>query len=105
LRIQIERAGANGLAVGYRPEDLELEPVGVLRIERQAHAVIRLAHERAGLDQSLPRAGEVGELADLPRRVIHARRALVGARDARLLEEPEVMIVGRAGAPEERRVG
>src|SRR5262249_21317162 len=35
----------------------------------------------------------------------HAHRALVGPRDARLLEEPQVMVFGAARDAQERRVG
>src|SRR5581483_2644177 len=88
----------------HRPEDLELQAVGILRVEGQARAVIRLADERARLEQPPPRARKIGQLVDLPRRVIHPRGALVGRGDARLLEEAEMMIVRRAGDLEERRV-
>src|SRR5213079_2029667 len=37
------------------------------------------------------------------RRVVHARGALVGRRHAGLLEQAEVVIVGAAGNPQERR--
>src|SRR4030095_9175278 len=68
-------------------------------------AVIRRSDQRARLDQPPLRGDEGGEGADLPGRVIHARDALVGRVHARLLEEPQVMVVGRAGDLEERGVG
>src|ERR1700675_1327405 len=105
LSLGAARPRAHRLTAGDRPEDLELQPVRVLGVERQAHAVIGLADERAGLGQPLARAHEVGELADLPRGVVHARHALVGPRDTGLLEKTKVMIVGGAGDPEEGRVG
>src|SRR5207253_5840952 len=46
LTLEVERTRADRLAVGHRPEQLELEPVGILRVEREAHAVVRLTHER-----------------------------------------------------------
>src|SRR5262245_38836659 len=86
LRIQIERAGPDRLAVGHRPEQLELEPVGILRVEREADAVIRLAHESTMLDEEAARPREIGERAHLPRRVVHAGDVLVGCSQSRLLE-------------------
>src|SRR5437763_2719841 len=50
LRLQVQRARAGRRAFRNRPEDLELEAVGILRVERQARAVIRLADERSRLD-------------------------------------------------------
>src|SRR5512132_1225337 len=104
LTLEIERARADRRAAGHRPEELELEPVGVLGVEREARAVIGLAHQRAHLDEPLPRAGEVGELGDFPGGVIHARHALVGRAQRRLLEEPQVVIVAAAGNRQERGV-
>src|SRR5256885_10000014 len=61
--LEVERAGAGGLAVGDGPEELELEAVGILGVEREAGALGRLAHQRARLDP--PPAG--------PRRIRPAR--------------------------------
>jgi 2-keto-4-pentenoate hydratase/2-oxohepta-3-ene-1,7-dioic acid hydratase in catechol pathway len=102
LALEVERARADRLAVGHRPEQLELEPVGILRVEREAHAVIRLTHEGAGLDQREARPREVGEILHLPCRVVHARGALVGLAQSRLLEQPEVVIVAAPRDPHER---
>src|SRR6185369_854566 len=104
LAFEVERARARRRAAGHRPEDLELEPVGILRVERQAGAVIRGADERARLDQALLGPGQIGQLADLPRRVIHARHALIGRAHARLLEQPEVVIVAGARDRQKGRV-
>src|SRR2546423_667851 len=82
LGIEIERPRADRLAVGHRPEQLELEPVGILRVEREAHAVIRLTHEGAGLDQRAARPREVGEILHLPRRAGPARGAPAGGAPA-----------------------
>src|SRR4030095_5548953 len=65
--------------------------------------VVRRPHEGARLDESPPRADEVGDLADLPSRVVHAGPPLVGP-SRRLLEEAQVMVVERAGNLEEGRV-
>src|SRR2546421_2306738 len=103
--LEVERAGAGGLAVGDGPEELELEAVGILGVEREAGAVVRLAHERARLDQPLAGAREIGQLGHFPRRVVHARHALVGRTQSRLLEEAQVVIVAAARDREERGVG
>ena len=63
--------------------------------------MIRLAHERARLEQPLARAREVGELGDFPGGVVHARHALVGRPQAGLLEQAEVVVVAAAGNREE----
>src|SRR5262245_29505268 len=101
----MELARADGLTSGHGPEHLELEAVGILCVEREAHAVIGLADQRADLEEPPAGASQVSQLADLPRRVIHARDALVRRADPPLLEQPEVVIVGRAGNPEERAPG
>src|SRR5687767_11209364 len=93
---EVEGEGALGGPVRHRPEELELESVGILGVERQAHPVIGHAHERTDVDQSPARAVEVAQLTNLPRRVIHPRDALVRLRDAGLLEQPEVVIVPAA---------
>src|SRR4029453_6983413 len=89
-------------AVRARPEDLELEPIRILGVERQAHAVIRGSDQGSCVDESPTRAREVGEGVDLPGRVIHAGDALVGERHAGLLEQPEVVIVRRSRDLQER---
>jgi hypothetical protein len=104
LTLEIECGRPRRDGARHRPEDLELEPVRVLGVERQAHAVARLAHERAGVDESPTRARQVGELVDLPRGVIHARHALVRLPHARLLEQAQVVIVRRARNFQERGV-
>src|SRR5437764_298070 len=101
LVLQIQRTRAGRLAVGHRPEQLELQPVGILGVERQAGAVIGLADQRARLDESLAGAGQVGQLGDFPGGVIHAGHSLVGRPQARLLEETEVVVVAAAGNREE----
>src|SRR5262245_64635842 len=40
LALEVQLAGGRRPAVGHRPEHLELEPVGILGVERQAHAVV-----------------------------------------------------------------
>src|SRR2546422_1190350 len=60
--------------------------------------------QRARLDQPLSRAHQVGDVADLPGRVVHARHPLVGPLHARLLEQAQVMIVRAAGDPQEDRI-
>src|SRR5215468_222677 len=105
LGVEIEGPRAHRRPAGHRPEDLELEPVGILGVEGEADPVIRLADERARVEQALARAAEVGDLAHLPRRVIHARHLLVGSAHTGLLKEAQVVIVGRAGNLQEGRVG
>src|SRR5687767_942117 len=56
LALEIQRARADRLGAGHRPEDLELEAVGILGVEREARAVIGGADERARLDEAAPRA-------------------------------------------------
>src|SRR5438128_3190125 len=102
LGFEIERPRTDRLAIGNRPEQLELEAIGIFRVEREARPVIRLADQRARADQPLPRARQVGEVTDLPGRVIHAGDAFAGAPDAGVLEQAEMMIVGRARDLEER---
>jgi len=66
--------------------------------------MIGRADQRAGLGEPLARAREVGQVADLPRRVVHARHALVGTGHARLLEQAEMVVVGGSGDLQEGRV-
>jgi SAM-dependent methyltransferase len=101
---EIEAPGPDRRAVRHGPEQLELELVRILGVQRQADAVIRLAEQGAGVDQPPARAGEIGQLADLPGGVIHPRRPLVRSPDAGLLEQAEVVVVGTAGDLEEGRV-
>ena len=72
-----------GVPSGHGPEDLELETVRVLRVEGEADAVVGRADQRPGLGQAPAGAHEVGELAHLPRGVVHPRDALVGRRARR----------------------
>src|SRR5206468_8934633 len=102
LALEIELGRSRGDPSRHRPEDLELEPVRVLGVERQAHAVIRRPDQRPGVDESLTRPRQVGEVIDLPGGVIHARDPLVGARHAGLLEQAEVVIVRRSRDLQER---
>src|SRR5262245_45866285 len=102
---EVERARRGRDAVRARPEDLELEPVRILGVERKPHAVTRRAHQRARLHQPPLRGDEIGERAYFPGGVIHPGHALVGRRDARLLEKAQVMVVGRARNLQERGVG
>ena len=104
LGVQVQRTRAGRLAVRHGPEELELEPVGVFGVERQARAVIGLADQRACRDEPLASARQVHQVADLPRRVVHPGDALVGTTDAGVLEQAEVMIVGCVGDLEERRL-
>jgi len=101
---QIERARAGGLAVRHRPEELELQAIGILGVERQARAVIGLADQGARRDEPLARPRQIRQLADLPGRVVHARNVLVRSTDTGVLEEAEVMIVDRSRDLQERRL-
>src|SRR5687767_11289261 len=104
FRFEVEGEGALRGPVRHRPEHFELQPVGILRVERQAHAVIGHAHERADFHQSMSRVIEIAQLTDLPRRVVHARHALVRRPDPGLLEQSEIVIVPAAGDAEKRRL-
>src|SRR5207244_13058032 len=70
----------------------------------EAPAGLRLPTEAAGVDQPAPRPREIRQRADLPRRVVHARRVLVGLAHSRLLEEAEVVVVAAPRDPHERRL-
>src|SRR4029453_14759349 len=105
LSVEIELGRSDRNAAGHGPEDLELETVGVLRVKGETHAVVRRADERPRVEEALTRSRQIGEVADFPRRVVHARHALVGPRDAGLLEQTEMMVVGGARDGKERRVG
>src|SRR5688572_19075898 len=103
LAHEIERAGRDGPAFGHRPEDLELEPVRILGVEREADPVIGLTHQGPHLDQAALGAHQICQLPHLPGGVVHARHALVRRRHPRLLEEAQVMVVGAAGDAQEGR--
>src|SRR6266542_2815476 len=107
LAVEVELRGPDRGAARHRPENLELQSVRVLGVQRQADAMVRHANKRAGLDEPRPRPRQVGDLADLPGGVIHPRHALIGRGHAWLLEEAQMMVVeaardlheGRAGIP------
>src|SRR5574338_779642 len=105
LAFEVQRAGAHRAAARHRPEHLELEAVGVLGVEREAHTVIGGADQRARRDEPAARADQVGQLAHLPRGVVHAHRALVHAVHARLGEQTEMVVLAAARDAEERGVG
>src|SRR5687768_2846775 len=54
LALQIQRARADGLGARHGPEDLELEAVGILGIEREAGAVVGGADQRPRLHEAAP---------------------------------------------------
>src|SRR3712207_9494206 len=77
-----------------QPGDLELQAVGVLRVEGLGGDVVRRPDERAGLQQRVADAGQLGERVDLPSQVVEADGAAAGLRGA-----------GRRTRSEERRGG
>src|SRR5712691_9059680 len=105
LALQVEGPGSHRTTVGHRPEDLELEAVRILGVEREAHPVVRGADQRARVDEAPPGTHQIGQLAHLPGRVVHAHRAIVGSGDAGLLEEAQVMVLGAPRDAQERRIG
>src|SRR6266704_3160146 len=105
LGLEVQRLRADRRASRHGPEDLELEAVGILGVEREADAVVGLADQRPRLGEPEPRASEIADLAHLPRRVVHARDALVRPRNPRLLEKAQVVVVLAAGNLHEGRVG
>jgi hypothetical protein len=89
-----------------QPGDLELDAVGVLGVERLGGHVVGGTDQRAGPQQRLADAGELGERVHLPRQVVQpdgpaARlgRAGTGAD----LEQAQVVVVrGALGLQEDR---
>src|SRR5712692_5724559 len=86
LALEVELPRGRGFAAWHRPEDLELEPVWILGVQRQADTVVRGADQRTRLGQPPPRAHQIGDVGDLPGGVVHSRHALVWPWEARLLE-------------------
>ena len=81
---------------------LELDAVGVLRVERLGHTVVALAHECAHAQQALADLGEVLDRLDLPCEVIQTDAALLREWCLRPdREQPEVVVVLRAGRAHE----
>src|SRR5262245_50892808 len=62
----------------HRPHDLELDAVGIPRVQRLADAVVALADQRAEVCEPAAHIGEVADRIDLPREVIEAGAAGVG---------------------------
>ena len=62
---------------GTRPQHLELDAVGVVAVQRLAHAVVALADERAEAQQPLAHRREILDRVDFPREVVEAGAALL----------------------------
>ena len=88
---------------GYPPHDLELDAARVLGVQRLGHSVVALPHQRAGLEQLVPRVSQVGQRADLPGQVVQPGVfGPVGRAAGADLEQAEVVVVDRAGSAQER---
>ena len=74
LGVEVERARADGRAAGHGPEHLELEAVGVLRVEALGRAVAGLAGVGVQLRQGRARLLQVVDGVDLPRQVVETDR-------------------------------
>jgi hypothetical protein len=86
------------------PDDLELETVRVPAVEALGRAVVRAADKRVGFGQPMRGGLELVERVDLPRQVVEADAGATGRRRGRArphLEQPQVVVVGRAGRLEE----
>ena len=91
---------------GDYPGDLELQPVRVVAVERLGRAVVRGSDERTRVGELGGDLLEVAQRVDLPRQVVEAHTAAPGRRGVRAgahPEQTEVVIVRRAGGPQERR--
>src|SRR6266516_4415846 len=96
--VQAADAGLLAVLVGEQvgrddPDDLELEPVRVLAVQRLRRPVVRRPDQRAVLAQGRGQLLEVTERVDLPREVIEADRRPARAGRPGLhadLEQPEV---------------
>ncbi len=90
------------------PGELELDPIGVLAVDRTRRAVVGRADEGAGGREALRQPLEVRERVDLPREVVQADRTAAGRRRGSGIadrEQSEVVVVGRALGPEEHGAG
>src|SRR5688572_10474494 len=113
LALEVQRGDHRGLGdlggdeVGrQQPGDLELDAVGVLRVERLRGPVVGGADEGAGLEERATDAGQLGEGVDLPRQVVQADGAAAGLGRAGAgadREETEVVVVRGALRLEEHR--
>ncbi len=93
---------------GDDPDDLELEPVGILRVEALGGAVVAGTDERAAFAQAGGQALEFAEGVHLPGEVIQTDRRAAGLGRSGVgadLEHAEIVVVGRVGCLQERRAG
>ena len=110
---EVERAdrGAGGEVVGGEevggndPDDLELDPVGILRVEALGGAVVAGADERASIAEHAGEPLQLAQRVDLPGEVVQPDRRApgIGRGGARAdLEQAEVVVVGRVRGLQER---
>ena len=86
------------------PDDFELEAIGVVAVQALRRAVVGAATERIRLRECLRHPFEFVEGVDLPGQVVQPDRRSAGTGSARRgadLEQPEVVVVGRAGRLQE----
>jgi hypothetical protein len=87
------------------PHHLELDPVGVLGVQRLGHPVVAGADQGAAGAEPGADLGQLGQRADLPGQVVQADLGAAGHHRGRGAdaEQAEVVVVGRPGRPQEGR--
>ncbi len=86
------------------PDNLEFDPVGVLRVEALGGPVVACSDERTSVPQHAGEPLQIAERVDFPRQVVQpdGRTTGVGRSGARAdLEQPEVVVVRGIGRLQE----
>jgi hypothetical protein len=77
----------------HPPQDLELDPARVLRVQRLGYQVVALPHQGARVDERLAHAGQFSERADLPGQVVQPDLRAPGRVALPHVEQAQVMVV------------